>query len=64
MSPASICGVNKNVSGTHLTFDKFHVLKIFNEAVNEMWRQEQQILPELKGTRYLWLKNTGSPKAY
>jgi len=40
-----------------LTFDKFHVLKIINEAVDEVRRQEQQSRPELKRTRYIWLKN-------
>ncbi len=57
MSPAFIKGVEKHFPEAHLTFDKFHVLKILNEAVDEVRRQEQQIRPELKGTRYLWLKN-------
>lgn len=57
MSPAFIKGVEKHFPEAHLTFDKFHVLKILNEAVDEVRRQEQQIRLELKGTRYLWLKN-------
>jgi transposase len=50
MSPAFIKGVEKHFPEAHLTFDKFHVLKILNEAVDEVRRQEQQIRPELKGT--------------
>jgi len=33
------------------------VLKIINEAVDEVRRQEQASRPELKKTRYVWLKN-------
>lgn len=40
-----------------LTFDKFHVMKIINEALDEVRRQEKELHPELKDTRYLWLKN-------
>jgi len=57
MSPAFISGVEKHFPEAHLTFDKFHVLKILNEAVDEVRRQEQQSRPELKRTRYIWLKN-------
>jgi len=63
MSPAFIKGVEKHFPEAHLTFDKFHVLKILNETVDEVRRQEQQIRPELKGTRYLWLKNPENLKA-
>lgn len=57
MSPAFISGVEKHFPEAQLTFDKFHVLKIINEAVDEVRRQEQQSRPELKRTRYIWLKN-------
>ena len=40
-----------------LTFDTFHVMKIINEAVDEVRRSEQKIRPELVGTRYIWLRN-------
>jgi transposase len=62
MSPAFISGVEKHFPEAQLTFDKFHVLKIINEGVDEVRRQEQQIRPELKRTRYLWLKNPGNLK--
>ena len=62
MSPAFINGVERHFPEAQLTFDKFHVLKIINEAVDEVRRQEQQNRPELKRTRYLWLKNPGNLK--
>lgn len=34
----------------HQPFDKFHSLKILNETVDEVQRQEQQTLPELRRT--------------
>jgi transposase len=57
MAPAFIAGVEKNFPNAQITFDKFHVLKILNEAVDEVRRQEQGLIPELKKTRYIWLKN-------
>ena len=57
MSPAFISGAEEQFPQAHLTFDKFHVLKIINEAVDEVRRQEQSSRPELTKTRYLWLKN-------
>lgn len=63
MSPAFIKGVEKHFPEAHLTFDKFHVLKVLNGAVDEVRRQEQQVRPELKKTRYLWLKNSANLKA-
>ena len=62
MSLAFISGVEKHFPEAHLTFDKFHVLKILNEAVDEVRRQEQQSRPELKRTRYIWLRNPGNLK--
>jgi len=63
MSPAFISGVEKHFPEAQLTFDKFHVLKVLNEAVDEVRRQEQQSRPELKRTRYIWLKNPVNLKA-
>jgi transposase len=57
MSPAFISGVEKCFPNAHLTFDKFHIMKIINEAVDEVRRQEQKDRPELFRTRYIWLKN-------
>ncbi|MDD2467719.1 MAG: ISL3 family transposase [Desulfobulbus sp.] len=57
MSPAFIKGVKEAFPTAHLTFDKFHIMKIINEAVDEVRRQEQKERPELTKTRYIWLKN-------
>jgi len=57
MSPAFISGIGEQFPQAHLTFDKFHVLKIINEAVDEVRRQERASRPELAKTRYIWLKN-------
>jgi len=57
MSPAYIKGVEANFPNVQLTFDKFHILKILNEAVDEVRRTERKECPDLIGTRYIWLKN-------
>jgi transposase len=57
MAPAFIAGVEKNFPSAQITFDKFHVLRILNEAVDKVRREEQGLRPELKKTRYIWLKN-------
>jgi transposase len=62
MAPAFITGVEKNFPHAQITFDKFHVLKVLNEAVDKVRREEQGLIPELKKTRYIWLKNPGNLK--
>ena len=57
MSPAFIEGAGDYFVNATITFDKFHVMKIINEAVDQVRRQEQKERPELKKTRYIWLKN-------
>ena len=63
MSPAFISGVSANFPDAEITFDKFHVIKLLNEALDEVRRQEQKQNPALKGTRYIWLKNPENLKA-
>jgi len=57
MSPAFIKGVKENLPEAEITFDKFHILKIINEAVNSVRKQEVNTNNLLKGTKYIWLKN-------
>ena len=57
MSPAFIKGVKENLPKAEITFDKFHILKIINEAVNSVRKQEVTTNNILKGTKYIWLKN-------
>ena len=57
MSKAFIKGVTENLTEAEITFDKFHVMKLIGEAVDQVRRAEAKSRPELKRTRYLWLKN-------
>jgi transposase len=57
MSPAFIAGTAESLPNAQITFDKFHVVKLINEAVDEVRRAEQKSRTELKKSRYLWLKN-------
>jgi transposase len=59
MSPAYRKGAREHFPEAQVTFDKFHVMKLLNEAVDQVRRAEQKKRPELKRTRYLWLKNPG-----
>lgn len=56
-SPAFIAGIMQHFPQSHITFDKFHVMKMVNEAVDEVRREEQKDVIELKKSRYVWLKN-------
>lgn len=57
MSPAFIKGVTEQLPRAQITFDKFHILKIINEAVDDVRRAEAKKNPILKGCRYVFLKN-------
>ena len=57
MSPAFIKGVKENLPDAMITFDKFHILKIINEAVDAVRKEEVGTNKLLKGTKYIWLKN-------
>ena len=57
MSQAFINGTATSLPKAQITFDKFHVVKIINDAVDEVRRAEQKGRGELKKSRYLWLKN-------
>jgi transposase len=57
MSPAFIKGTREHLPEAEITFDKFHIVKLINEAVDEVRRAEAKANPLLKGTRYLFLKN-------
>jgi transposase len=57
MSPAFIKGVAENLPNAAVTFDKFHAVKIVNDAVDQVRRSEQKRQNVLKGTRYIWLRN-------
>jgi transposase len=57
MSAAFRKGIAETFPTAGITFDKFHVMKLLNEAVEEVRREEQKERPELKGSRWVWVKN-------
>jgi transposase len=57
MSGAYVEGVEHNLTEAGITFDKFHAVKLVNDAVDQVRRAESRERPELKHSRYLWLKN-------
>jgi len=57
MSRAFIKGVEDNLPKAQITFDRFHVLKVINNAVDEVRRDESKQNPLLKGKRFIFLKN-------
>ena len=57
MSPAFIKGVKEAFPKAHITFDKFHIIKLINEAVDSVRRSEVKTVPELRGSRFSILKN-------
>lgn len=57
MSPAFISGVMSNFPNARITFDKFHTVKLINEAMDEVRKAERKEIAELKGHKYLFLKN-------
>lgn len=57
MSTAFIRGIEEQFPTAEITFDKFHVMKMVNEAVDDVRKAEQKEAPQLKRTKYLWLKN-------
>ena len=56
MSPAFIEGASDKFPEANITFDRFHVTKLANEAVDQIRRQEVKINDLLKNSRYIWLK--------
>jgi transposase len=63
MSEAFIKGVSEEFKDSNITFDRFHVIKTINDAVDRVRRSEQKDFPQLKKSRYVWLKNQGNHTA-
>jgi transposase len=57
LSPAFISGVEECFPNARITFDRFHVMKLMGQAVDQVRRAEQTWDRSLKGSRYVWLKN-------
>jgi transposase len=57
MSTAFISGITAHLPNARMTFDRFHLAAKLSEAINTVRRNEVATCPELKHTRWLWLKN-------
>jgi transposase len=57
MSPAFIKGVTDHLPSAYIVFDHFHIMKVINEAVDKVRKEEAQTNPLLKSSRYVFLKN-------
>ena len=57
LSPSFIAGVKSFLPKAQMVFDRFHIMKIINAAVDEVRRYESRENELLKKTRYIWLKN-------
>ena len=61
MSKSYIAACELYMPKADMVFDRFHIVKKLNEAIDDMRREEQkQVRAELKNTRYLWLKKTST----
>jgi len=59
MSRAYISSAMKYLPQADIVFDRFHIMKKLNEAIDQIRRQEQKdFKEEFKNTRYLWLRNS------
>jgi transposase len=57
MSSAFISGIAQHLPNVTMTFDRYHLAAKLSEAIDAVRRQEVATRPELKHTRWLWLKN-------
>ncbi len=56
LSPAFIAGSLKCFPTAHITFDRFHVVKLLNEAMDAVRKGERQEHAMLKGHKYTFLR--------
>lgn len=57
MSGAFISGIGEHLPNARMTFDRYHLAAHLSAAVDQVRRTEVATRPELKRTRWLWLKN-------
>jgi transposase len=54
---AFIRGITDHLPNAQITFDKFHVISHASTAISDMRRKEQKTDPDLKGMRWVLLKD-------
>lgn len=57
LSPSFIAGFKAYFPKAEMHFDRFHVVKLLNEAMDHVRKEERKGNKELKGHRYTFLKN-------
>lgn len=57
MSPAFIAGISNNFPKAEITFDRFHIVKLLNEAMDKVRKDERREHEQLKGHKYTFLKS-------
>jgi transposase len=57
MYPAFKSGARQYFPKATIVFDKFHIIKMINDAVDRVRRAESKENQDLKKTRFMWLKN-------
>jgi transposase len=57
MLPSFISGAMSSFTNVAITFDKFHVGKEVNNAMDNLRRPKAKQLADLRGTKYTFLKN-------
>jgi transposase len=57
MGAAFEAGIKENFPNAEITFDKFHVIKLANEAVDQVRREEARNNYQIEGRRYIFLKS-------
>ncbi len=62
MSPAFIAGCYNHLPNAAITFDKFHVMKEVNKAMDELRKLERRGNDLLKGHKYTFLKSKLIPE--
>ena len=63
MSPSFISGVAVYFPNADIHFDRFHVVKLLNEAMDKVRQTERKEHDELKGHKYTFLKNKNNLSA-
>lgn len=57
LSPSFIAGAAEAFPSAEITFDRFHVVKLLNEAMNQVRIEERKEHDALKGHKYTFLRN-------
>lgn len=57
LSPAYIAGAAQYFPSAAITFDRFHVVKLLNEAMDQVRKKERKEHQALKGEKYTFLRN-------